>query len=412
MKLMVREMNKFTLSIDRVVWCLVVFLFSGIIVFELQLWNVLPYYGTLLLISTFYAIENKGKIKIWLSPYHVFMSLFILYTHITVIWAINKPDTFAMGRGLILNLLFSSILYFYYVKQNDIFQLLSAIKWAGYIIALYTIFFYGLNRLIMLSSSSVVRMENDYANVNGIAMLIAYSCIVEFFDFIYLKKRTLSVVMLIPSILVIAASQSRKAYLTIVVGIIAIYFFRGIDEKNFLKSMAKIIVGTISVVIILLIILRLPIFSGVNERLYSLVDSFVGNRSAGSYIPVRERLISLGISVWKTHPILGIGMANAHIVAASKLNFDAYLHCNYVELLCGGGLIGFLLYYSMHIYLMYSLWRYRNIERKFIVIGTVLLFVTLLTDYGQVSYYTKPECFYFAIQFINIEQLKRKAQLS
>ena len=176
--------------------------------------------------------------------------------------------------------------------------------------------------------------------------------------------------------------------------------------------MAKIIVGTISVVIILLIILRLPIFSGVNERLYSLVDSFVGNRSAGSYIPVRERLISLGISVWKTHPILGIGMANAHIVAASKLNFDAYLHCNYVELLCGGGLIGFLLYYSMHIYLMYSLWRYRNIERKFIVIGTVLLFVTLLTDYGQVSYYTKPDCFYFAIQFINIEQLKKKAQLS
>lgn len=57
-------------------------------------------------------------------------------------------------------------------------------------------------------------------------------------------------------------------------------------------------------------------------------------------------------------------MANAHIIAAQELNFDAYLHCNYIELLCGGGLIGFLLYYIMYIYIGVSLWKLRNIDKK------------------------------------------------
>ena len=63
----------------------------------------------------------------------------------------------------------------------------------------------------------------------------------------------------------------------------------------------------------------------------------------------------------------------------------------------------------MYIYIGVSLWKLRNIDKKAIMFGVVFLLISLATDYGMVSYYGKPECFYLVIQFINIEQLKKKA---
>lgn len=406
---MVNKMKQITVSFNKIISYLVLVLFVGIIVFEVQSWKSIPYYITWSLILIFFAKKNDGNIPIVLGKYHVFMILFIIYTLFTAVWAINPSDTFAISRGLILNLFFSSILYFYNTKQNSIYLLLNAIKWAGYIIAIYTIFYYGLDNLILSSVSSATRIENEYANINGIAILIGYACIIEFFFFINYSYQSFSLIMLIPSFIVVAASQSRKALLMIFIGVFFTYILNIINEKNTKKSIIKVIIGIVGIIVITIFITKSPIFSGIRERLHALIKSFIVGNSPGSYIPIRERLISLGIKIWKEHPILGIGMANAHIIAAQELNFDAYLHCNYIELLCGGGLIGFLLYYIMYIYIGVSLWKLRNIDKKAIMFGVVFLLISLATDYGMVSYYGKPECFYLVIQFINIEQLKKKA---
>lgn len=77
---------------------------------------------------------------------------------------------------------------------------------------------------------------------------------------------------------------------------------------------------------------------------------------------VRNNLKTLGIEWFLRYPFGGIGIANPHILANYYYAFDAYLHDNFVELLCGGGIIGFSVYYSMYVYLFIQLWKYRKAD--------------------------------------------------
>jgi hypothetical protein len=281
-------------------------------------------------------------------------------------------------------------------------------KWSGYIVAMYSIMYYGLSHLISASRSAGTRLDNEYANINGVAMMAAYGFSLGLYDLVINKKKDISVLLMIPSLVVVAATQSRKAIIIVGVFFVGILISATLRDKNIGKIIFKVILIILILGVVFKYVMTLPLFSGVSERINDAIVGLVGKRSISSYIPVRERMISLGLDIWADNPIIGIGMGNAHLIAGSVLNFNAYLHCNYVELLADGGLIAFLIYYSMHVYLLYKLFKYRKQDYIHFSIGLLLLFCTLLSDYGQVSYYTKPECFYMVIQFINVECIERK----
>ena len=90
------------------------------------------------------------------------------------------------------------------------------------------------------------------------------------------------------------------------------------------------------------------------------------------------------------------------------MNYDAYLHNNFVEMLCGGGLVGFILYYSIYVYLFVQLFKYRKADREAFSIAIVWLGLMLIMNYGMVTYYSKTQWYYLLIHFINVSNLKRK----
>ena len=102
-------------------------------------------------------------------------------------------------------------------------------------------------------------------------------------------------------------------------------------------------------------------------------------------------------------------MANPHILARDYLNFNAYLHDNFAELLCGGGIIGFCLYYAMYAYLFSQLWKYRKVDKQRVAFFALWLGLMLIMNYGMVTYYSKAQNFYLMIHFVNVFDLKRKA---
>ena len=87
------------------------------------------------------------------------------------------------------------------------------------------------------------------------------------------------------------------------------------------------------------------------------------------------------------------------------------MHNNFVELLCSGGLIGFLIYYGMYFYLFQNLLRYKHADRKHFEICFVWLVLMLIMDYAMVSYYEKPQWIYLMIHFLNISCLKKKSMV-
>ena len=124
---------------------------------------------------------------------------------------------------------------------------------------------------------------------------------------------------------------------------------------------------------------------------------------------LRNTLRALGKESFLKHPIGGVGIANPHIIVWERLNYDAYMHDNFIELLCGGGIVGFCLYYVMYAYLFKQLWRYRDVDKSRVAFFSIWLGLMLIMNYGMVTYYSKLQNFYLMIHFLNVHELKRKA---
>ena len=139
-----------------------------------------------------------------------------------------------------------------------------------------------------------------------------------------------------------------------------------------------------------------------------IVAAFTGNGTVGASFSTRQKLIELGWSIFKEHPLVGIGIGCPHVIANQVLNFDAYLHNGFVEILAGGGIIGFILYYSSYVYIFYNLFKYRNYKDESYVLCVILALIFLFRDYAMVSMYSKITYFYFLIFFIYIQILKRR----
>ena len=167
--------------------------------------------------------------------------------------------------------------------------------------------------------------------------------------------------------------------------------------------------GILILAFVLYWILQLEVFDGIRERMESMLNAVLGSGQADHSTIVRKNLRALGIEWFLRYPVGGIGIANPHILANQYYAFDAYLHDNFVELLCGGGIIGFCLYYAMYVYLFSQLWKYRKVDKQRVAFFALWLMLMLAMNFGMVTYYSKAQNFYLMIHFINVFDLKRKA---
>ena len=207
--------------------------------------------------------------------------------------------------------------------------------------------------------------------------------------------------------LVVAASTSRKALILLAFGTIAALLIRS-ESKNPIYTLLKLIGVVIVVGILLGIIIKLNIFSGVNERMKGLIALISGVGEIDNSTNLRRMMIAKGLKQFSKTPLVGIGIGNAGTLEIKGYN---YLHNNYVELLACGGIVGFLIYYSMYFYIIANLVKYRKYEGKLSKLIFCLVMLILMMDYGAVNYYDKATYFYLLIFFLHIRNLKEKVRI-
>lgn len=394
--------------IEKLIWVLTVAWFSSSILFERETMGRYMLLGIAVVIFLLYTYKNKGRVRLAITPWHCFIAMFAVFCYLSSLWALNAGDAIQKGTTITLILLCFSMVYMHYLQENTVKQMISAIKWAGYVVSIYAILFYGFDNLITMLNNED-RINSVFSNVNTIGMLCALAVVIEVYELSRNEKLTISLLFSLPSIIIIAATQSRKALLFAAAGIVLVFITKSIkDEKNitgFFRVLCALAVSILGIIVIL----QLPMFAGVLDRINMMLAAVTGEGTVDSSTALRTNMTRLGWEQFLQHPIGGVGIGCPYILSAQYLHKNTYLHNNFAELLAGGGIIGFFLYYGMYIYIITNLIKYRNYAETEYWLCMIMVILLLIMDYGMVSYYSKETYFYFMMLFLEVKILRKRS---
>lgn len=390
---------------DKLIWILTVLMLSSQIIYSKYSWSNL----LLIIIGiSIFAIDNlahNGSV-IPLSMYQKILGIFIIYGFMTSIWSISPSDSLSFSITFLYVLVSISLIYPHYKRYNDIEPLKSVIIWSSIILTLYSFYSFGFNGLIESSRSYHKRILDAFTNVNTISMFCALGIVLQFEKFVNERKVSFQLLFVPLEVFLVACLQSRKALSIILIGSILLLILYNYKSKHIFTSFFKIVISLLIMIMIFYFLLELEIFEGMNERFLGLLSMFSDNSHIDGSTQTRRALLYTGMNIWSQYPIQGIGIGCSHILVNRYLGIDMYLHNNYIELLCNTGIIGFLIYYSLHLYILVNLIKYRKNDIRKFNLGITWMLITLFMDFGSVSYYERYNLFYLMCQFINVQLIK------
>ena len=393
-----RIVSYLIIAITVSVYTLTLYTFGSIIIF-----------GLALMVYIIYVYGNDKKINTKLNFLQWMTLLFGVYCFISSYWAMYDTKL-AQTKGITI-LEMCIFICFLYKPMRDYYEMDELIhfqKVSGYIVVVWAFFTYGIGAIITAITGGE-RLDNTFINSNVLGMMSSATILYIVYE-VYLRKRiTISDVMLIPCLILVAASGSRKALVSLVLGCVALYALLN-QETNIVKRFAKYILGGLLFLIVVFVIAKLNLFEGLNERMMKMFNMFSGGGDVDRSSLMRQQMISIGMEQFKKTPIFGIGIDNPRFLVQPYFDKAYYLHNNYVELLTGVGIVGFILYYALYLYLIFNLIKHRKNSTNSYYLIVVLLILRLVLDYGAVSYYSKETYINLMIMFIQLDKIEQSSK--
>lgn len=355
------------------------------------------------------SFQHHGGIRLYYTKPHTYIILLVAFSFISSAWAEHPDASIENGISMLKILIATLIVYAVFInEENPVDCMLKVIMWGGYALLLYSFIFYGFSTVILMISESA-RISNAAVNANQLGMSAAFSLIITIYYLIYDKFR-LWMVFAVPCLIGIGLAASRKAILILIVGVILLGFFKTMESGSILKKFFRLLLAIVTIYLFLKVILQLPIFDTVNYRLETMLNGFLGRSGYVDYSTrIRESLSELGLQLFKEHPWTGVGIDNAGYYGGLLVGKEYYyLHNNYIEILADGGIIWFILYYSIYATILVSLLKKRDFQNKEFCICFILLILRLILDYGMVSYNYKNTYLYLVLfYFIKLRSDER-----
>ena len=346
-----------------------------------------------------------SNFRFQVRPYHLFVLQFTFFCYISAFWALNGRMAIAKGNTLFQILFCTSVFYSYYSKLRNVDLLLRLIMWAGYFMVFYSYLFYGIGNVASMESDAE-RLSSEFANVNSIGMKAATVVIIHLYFCMY-RKWERSILLAIPTIILVASTQSRKAIVILILGPLLLYYFKYLRQsRKSLVPFARLLLFVIVLIILVITMSQTGLFSGVTQRMTNLLNSFTGEGYVDSSTSTREFFRKIGWIQFTRTPMLGVGMGNARILAIRATGHDCYLHNNYAELAANGGTVGLISYYSIFLYVLYKEFKYYKVN-SVACLFIVMILIRFVSDWGAVSYYSKTTYIYLMMWFIHLDKCKK-----
>lgn len=369
-------------------------------------------YGKYILLLVMIAIlvflfvrENK-YLKIHFTLSHYYLLSFCVLCLISSLWAVDTDVAFSRSIDLFEIFIMYSLFYLCYRREKYVDRILRIIMFTYYMVVIYSISYYGLSDYIYMMSLGV-RVSNDALNANTLGMDAAYAVLINIY-YIINKKLEWYTIFMVPALFSIAVSASKKAIILLIIGIILLQILKVKDRKNIMSRICIQLFKIVIVLVVIYAILQLPMFNLILERINEMVNVFLLNANGDSSSEARLLLLKIGYNLFLTSPFLGIGIDNAQIFTYRYFFIDGYyLHNNFIELLADLGVIGFLLYYSIYLYIFIKLIKRKIVDSELNMVLTLLM-LNLIMDFGMVSYESKIQYLFLILYVIKFKSNKSK----
>ena len=365
-----------------------------------------------LLMAVSMMVLQNGKLTLRITFFHIWMLAFGLFCFLSVIWAWDTENAMTRGKTAFSMLVCYSLAYLCYQEFDSVDSLLKAVLWGGNAVMLVIFGTFGVHGILSLLEYGDRLSEQFYLNSNVVGVVCAMSMVTNVYYILKDKRIRWWNLFLVPGVIILSATGSRQALAIMAGGLVLLMFLTMIRGRSPGEIAIFFVAGILLLIGMLILIARLPAFSGIYRRMLSMVSAVTGVGKTDRSATTRLALIDVGLAQFKRTPILGVGMGSGHLVAWKYLNKSFYLHNNFAEVLAGGGLVGFTIYYSIYAYIFVRFFRYRRYATLETAVCVTLLIMALVEDYASVTYYAKETYFYLMLGFLETEKLKRDCQSS
>ncbi|MBP1924261.1 O-antigen ligase [Sedimentibacter acidaminivorans] len=343
--------------------------------------------------AIFISIEFFDKIFIKDSiiiTFHTKISfVFLLICSFSIFWSIEPGYDYL--KFLIFNFFLMFALNNYVDSREKFDKTIKSLILAGLILSIYVLLVSGGN---FISSQ---RLVIDGHNSNSIGMYLSFSLLVSiyFFD----KNHNIKYLLTVPIYMIVIFLSGSKKSLFLLIFLVVFYMFY--KRKGITKKMINFMISIVFISLILYLVFSIPwAYEILGTRILDLINAITSGNTGQDTI--RFYMIEFGIDKFRERPLIGYGLGNYRILLNNAIGIYMYAHNNFIELLVSVGLIGFITYYIIYIYIIKGLInRYRN-DTNIIAFLLAIMIGIVIAEIGLVSYYSTFFQLMVALSFIGL----------
>ena len=305
------------------------------------------------------------------------------------------------------------VVLLYMKDMADVRKVVNIFLSAVVLNSIFILVIYGPSALIAVREEMA---EQSAGNNNGIGMSAAWAVVLDRCLGKEPEKKRNPFKLLLYGLLVVMVllSGSKKALLILVLSVSVMYI---LTRRN--KLTVTLIVVAVILVVYQVLLAVPALYRVVGYRIEEWVQGTISMLKLDAYTlnelmdtslansdRVRYNMVFRGLEWAKEKPILGYGMANYIILYARTYGNYLYAHNNYIEILVGLGIVGLVWYYSLHTWIVTRLWKPARTNR-YAKIAMMLMILTLVLDFGLVSYLELPAHVVLCVAFFVARQVPK-----
>ena len=358
------------ISIDNIINYILFFYILSLYLFTYrEKFNIISNAIAAILVITIWMKCLYIKRKLIFNNFLFIYILFIIICAMSFFVAVDKNMVLSKVGTLILLFIVMFSLINYIDNFEKLRKFLISFVYSGFIASLY----------ILLTSdfSNITRFGSELGNVNAVGMMIGISAIFCFYLFLE-EKRFIYFVLLLTMLPIILLTGSRKSVLFFLMNLIIILYLRNRDSLS--KKLKFFFIGGILFFLVLFLVFKIPLFYKIiGYRIENVFSFLSGKKVNEGSIYERFYMIEVGLKMIKDRPILGYGIDNYRFYYSRvPSGRETYSHNNFIELIVGTGIFGFLFYYLTHFIILRSLFKASICTKEKMICYT---FISIIISY-------------------------------